>query len=267
MNSTIPRSSHHGRQPLAPLGKLTAAALLGAAIGYAGLQALIPVLTAPVLMVMLVLLLLAGMVLTGLRWTPLAAGLLAALGIIIGNIVAPGYTTYHLTHPDEFAFFAVTVFILACTVLAAVAGIGAGVQNYHSGARNTPGWAPALLSGLAGFVVGALAVAGIVAVTARSVTAGSTIHLGPATFVQSTASVPTGATLQLVDDGAFPHVIRNGMWDGNNTARPASEPGAPPANDLTTNGQPLALGPFSTVGTFDYYCTVHPGMNLTVTVH
>src|SRR5262249_24366930 len=210
MNSMIPSSTHHRRQPLAPLGKLTAAALFGAAIGYAGLQALIPVLTAPVLIVMVVLLLLAGSVLTGLRWMPLVAGLLAALGIIIGNIAAPGYTTYHLTHPDEFAFFAVTVFILACTALAAVAGIGAGVQNYRSGARNTPGWLPALLTGLGGFVIGALVVAGIVAVTARTVAAGSTIHMGPAAFVQSTASVPTGATLQLVDDGAFPHVIRNG---------------------------------------------------------
>ncbi|HJZ48042.1 MAG TPA: hypothetical protein VKE41_12780, partial [Roseiflexaceae bacterium] len=183
MNSTIPSSTQQGRQPLAPLGKLTAVALLGAAVGYAGLQALIPILTAPVLIVMVVMLLLAGMVLTGLRWTPLVAGLLAALGIIIGNIVAPGYTTYHLIHPDEFAFFAVTVFIVASTVLAAVAGIAAGMQNYRSGARRTPAWLPALLSGLAGFVVGALAVAGIVAVTARSVTAGSTIHMGPATFV------------------------------------------------------------------------------------
>src|SRR5262249_57216374 len=96
---------------------------------------------------MVVMLLLAGLVLTGWRWTPLAAGLLAALGIIIGNIVAPGYTTYHLTHPDEFVFFAVTVFILACTVLAAVAGIGPGVPNYHNGARKTPGSAPTVLDG------------------------------------------------------------------------------------------------------------------------
>ena len=58
---------------------------------------------------MVLMVLLAGIVLTGLPWTPLLAGLLTAVGIIIGNIVAPGYTTYHLTHPDEFAFFAVTV--------------------------------------------------------------------------------------------------------------------------------------------------------------
>jgi plastocyanin len=265
MKATLPGTTHHGRQPLAPLGKLTAAALLGAAIGYAALQALIPVLTAPVLIVMVVMLVLAGSVLSGWRWTPLLAGLLAALGIIIGNIVAPGYTIYHLTHPDEFGFFAVTVFILACSVLAAVAGISAGLQNYRGGARTTPGWVPALLTGLAGFVVGALVVAEIVAATARSATAGTIVHMGPATFVQSSASVPTGATVQLVDDGAFPHVIRNGSWDGN-TARPTSEPGAPLADNLTTNGQPLTIGPFATAGTFHFSCTVHPGMNLTVTV-
>jgi len=263
----LTHSTQHGRQPLAPLSKLTAAALVGAATGYAGLQALIPVLTAPVLIVMLVMLLLAGLVLTGRRWTPLVAGLLAALGIIIGNLVAPGYTTYHLTHPDEFAFFAVTVCILACTVLVAVAGIGAGVQNYRGGARSTPSWLPALLSGLAGLVVGALVVAGIVAVTAHSAAAGTVVHMGPATFVQPTASVPTGASLQLVDDGVFPHVIRNGTWEGNTNAEPASAPGAPPTSNLTTNGQPLTLGPFATAGTFHFYCTVHPGMNLTVTVH
>jgi len=266
MNLATTSSIRGGRQPLASLGKLTAAALFGMAASYAGLQALIPVLTAPVLIVMVVMLLLGGVVLTGLRWAPPLAGILAAIGIIIGNIVAPGYTIYHLTHPDEFAFFAVSVFILVCMVLAAVAGIGAGVQNYCGDARSTPGWLPALLTGLAGLVVGALVVAGIVAVTAQANRIGTTVHMGPATFVQSAVTVPVGATLQFVDDGAFPHIIRNGRWEANNIARPASESGTPPAGDLTTNGQPLTIGPFATAGTFHFYCTIHPGMNLTVTV-
>ncbi len=31
-------------------------------------------------------------------------------------------------------------------------------------------------------------------------------------------------------------------------------------------GDALAFGPFNVVGTFHIYCTVHPGMNLTVIV-
>jgi plastocyanin len=71
----------------------------------------------------------------------------------------------------------------------------------------------------------------------------------------------------LVDDDAFtPHRIANGTWE-NGTAKPARGPNAPKVNNVQINGSAQAtLGPFPTAGIFKFYCTLHPGMNLTVIV-
>ena len=93
-----------------------------------------------------------------------------------------------------------------------------------------------------------------------------TVHMGPTNFVQSSADVPKGSMLMLVDDGPYTHILANGMWDSNGTARPAKEPGAPTVNNVQVNGNNLEIGPFATAGTFHIYCTIHPNMNLTITV-
>jgi len=87
-------------------------------------------------------------------------------------------------------------------------------------------------------------------------------------FTTPTVTVPKGQKLKLVDDGAFFHIITNGMWD-NGTQKPAKEAGAPTVNNVQVDGSSvtsLEIGPFTTAGTFHIFCTVHPGMNLTVTV-
>jgi len=35
---------------------------------------------------------------------------------------------------------------------------------------------------------------------------------------------------------------------------------------LQINGNNAQIGPFTTAGTFHIYCSIHPGMNLTITV-
>jgi plastocyanin len=55
------------------------------------------------------------------------------------------------------------------------------------------------------------------------------------------------------------------MWE-NNTPHPATEAGAPAVQNVQVNGNSVELGPFNTAGTFHIYCTIHPGMNLTVIV-
>jgi plastocyanin len=71
--------------------------------------------------------------------------------------------------------------------------------------------------------------------------------------------------LTLIDDSSAQHIIKNGTWNGN-TPQPKNEPGAPTV-DVTLNGNDSAtIGPFNTAGTFQLYCTIHPGMNLTVNV-
>jgi plastocyanin len=46
------------------------------------------------------------------------------------------------------------------------------------------------------------------------------------------------------------------------------ENGAPVVNNvqISGNGSSQAIGPFNTPGSFHLYCTIHPGMNLTVIV-
>lgn len=52
----------------------------------------------------------------------------------------------------------------------------------------------------------------------------------------------------------------------NNTPHPATEAGAPTLGNIQVNGNSIEIGPFNTAGTYHIYCTVHPGMNLTVIV-
>lgn len=96
---------------------------------------------------------------------------------------------------------------------------------------------------------------------------GTDAHMGNATFTQPSVTISKGSSLNLIDDVAVTHIIANGSWD-NGTAKPATESGAPTVSNVmfSSAGQSQAVGPFTTAGTFHLYCSIHPGMNLTVTV-
>jgi plastocyanin len=114
----------------------------------------------------------------------------------------------------------------------------------------------------------ALAACGTTAGQASSAPAdgGPAVHMDNAIFKVTSATVQKGQSLTLIADTFSPHVIANGSWqDGQ--PKPAREPGAPVVNDLNISGNGSgAIGPFSTAGTFQLYCTIHSKMNLTVTV-
>jgi plastocyanin len=76
-----------------------------------------------------------------------------------------------------------------------------------------------------------------------------------------------GESITLINSDLFgSHAIANGTWE-NGTAQAAKEAGAPEVNDVKIGGNSSAtIGPFTTAGTFKLYCTVHAGMDLTVTV-
>lgn len=98
-----------------------------------------------------------------------------------------------------------------------------------------------------------------------SAPAGPEAHMSGASFVQSSVTLKKGDMLTLVDDVPVQHIIKNGTWKGN-IPQTNVESGAPTVN-VTLNGNDSAtIGPFNTSGTFQLYCTIHPGMNLTVTV-
>lgn len=94
---------------------------------------------------------------------------------------------------------------------------------------------------------------------------GPTVHMGNANFVQTSITISKGQSINLVDDVAVQHIITNGTWR-NGVARVAKESGAPAYNKTFNGNDSDTLGPFNTSGTFEFYCTVHPGMNLTVKV-
>ncbi len=92
-----------------------------------------------------------------------------------------------------------------------------------------------------------------------------TVRMGGSTFIQTSITIHKGDMLNLVDVASSTHIIVNGTWDGT-TPKPATENGAPVINKTYIGNDSGAIGPFNTAGTFHLYCTIHPGMNLTVTV-
>ncbi|MBV9229941.1 MAG: hypothetical protein JOZ18_11560 [Chloroflexi bacterium] len=110
----------------------------------------------------------------------------------------------------------------------------------------------------------------LVACGTTTSTSGSTenvVQMNDTNFVQSSITIKKGERVTLINDSpATPHIIANGTWV-NGSTKPAREPGAPEVKSLQIGGNGSdTVGPFNTTGTFQFYCTIHPGMNLTVVV-
>src|SRR5262249_2268490 len=105
-------------------------------------------------------LVLAGMITTGWRWAPLLGAIWCGLMLVM-NIQ---FTVSNLTHPEQFAMFALEVGLDGAMVGGVVGGAAATVQNYRRppAERGTPGWLPYGLTALAALSVGALLVAAVV---------------------------------------------------------------------------------------------------------
>jgi plastocyanin len=94
----------------------------------------------------------------------------------------------------------------------------------------------------------------------------NTVHMNDSNFDQSSITIKKGTSLTLVNTTSAVHIIENGTWDNNGTPRGEKENGAPTVDSEVDGGVTKTFGPFTTAGTFQLYCTVHPGMNLTVVV-
>lgn len=92
-----------------------------------------------------------------------------------------------------------------------------------------------------------------------------TVNMGGASFLQTSVTIKKGDKLNLVDQSSSPHIITNGSWV-NGVAKPSKEANAPSINQNFAGSDSAAVGPFTNAGTFHLYCTIHPGMDLTVTV-
>lgn len=98
-----------------------------------------------------------------------------------------------------------------------------------------------------------------------AVQSGPSVHMGNANFLQTSITISKGQSVALIDDVTVEHIITNGTWQ-NGVAKVGKESGAPAYNKTFNGNDSDTLGPFNTSGTFEYYCTIHPGMNLTVVV-
>jgi plastocyanin len=95
---------------------------------------------------------------------------------------------------------------------------------------------------------------------------GPAVHMQNVDFTPPSITIPKDQSLTLIADTFVPHIISNGTWEGGQANR-SREPGAPQVTELNIPGnQSGSIGPFATAGTFQFYCTIHPKMNLTVVV-
>lgn len=99
-----------------------------------------------------------------------------------------------------------------------------------------------------------------------SASGSNTVHMNDTNFTQSSITIKKGENITLIDDTATVHIINNGIWMSNGTARSQREPGAPNVQAQFQGNDTQQIGPFNTPGTYHLYCTVHPNMNLTVNV-
>lgn len=97
-------------------------------------------------------------------------------------------------------------------------------------------------------------------------TSANQVHMNNTNFVQSSITIKKGESVTLVADTIIAHTIANGTWE-NSTPKPAKELGAPTIDNVSVGGNSSeTIGPFTSTGSFKLYCTIHPGMNLTVVV-
>jgi uncharacterized cupredoxin-like copper-binding protein len=151
-------TSTGARRGLAPLGKLTIAALAAilaiiVAVSFVlgeGLDSFTLVLGAIVLVA-------GGAVAIGWRWTPALAGVLSTL-LFLAMVLFLSPSLAYPQDPD----FILAVLLMALPLLAAISGFGATIQNYRGGDRRMPGWLIFGFTAFGGLVIGVIALSLVV---------------------------------------------------------------------------------------------------------
>ena len=271
------QASSLGRSMKGPQNKLAFVAFLGFGLmdfvvffyALLGAQTFIP----PIMIEALLVLLAACIVATRWRWAPHLGAVIALLALY--DPIFQPHDIYVFTHPGQSNYeFSLIILVIAFGLVALVACIGKIIwTHWGTGSEpRLPRFAGSLLSGFAGLVVGLILLSLIVTVVPQTSAASTNVngqpvvHLTADTFAQNVVLVPKGESLLVVDDSSVEHILQNGSWDRNGTAHPGAEPGAPTLRNIDITSGSKEIGPFTAAGIYHIYCTLHPGMNLTIVV-
>lgn len=268
-------SKSYGRNSLSVLGKVTIVGLFGVALTVTANLLIVWLLHGafvPEFFIIIVpALIVIGLIAKHIRFAP-ALGVGVAV-LIAAIFLADPNAQYSLSHPgNSFIDFMAVVTVLAIVLVVGVAGVGSTIQNYQGDPSPGQQWLSPFLTGLMGIVGGMFIIAALVAVNPPMNSFSSTnggepiVHLTADNFSQNVVLVPKGSNLLIVDDTSVEHILQNGVWTTNGTPSGYAEPGAPIVHDLKIKGGFVQIGPFTTVGIFHIYCTIHLHMNLTIVV-
>jgi plastocyanin len=243
------------------------AGLLGIVAAFTLAQLLERAIIPPVLIQSIAYLVCAGIVATGWRWS--AAVPLAAVPLFVLSNLLSGFPAYALTHPGDFLPFATETIEFTLSVMIVGACIVKLAQMLRHETPHAPQWMRPALTALGGLAIGALLVGATAQPAARgsSATGGTvTVRLTSNRFAPDIVALHKGETLAYVDEGSVPHTLSNGVWSADDHPSPVAEAGAPTIRNVDVSDKSVTVGPFTTPGTYHIYCTVHPGMTLTVLV-
>lgn len=104
-------------------------------------------------------------------------------------------------------------------------------------------------------------------VAGNTVATSATVHLGPHSFSQASVIITKGGYVRLVNDNNIQHPLYNGYWAGPQPVY-TTEPGMPTIKNhiLYQPHQELLLQPFTRVGLYHLFDTIHGDMTLTIIV-
>jgi plastocyanin len=224
----------------------------------------------PVLGISVTLLICGAIAATPWRWSMVIPLLLTTVAVVFQ--LSPGsFPLYAVTHPDDYGTFAPIVLHLGFAIIADVALAVKLAQTIRRQTPHAPRWLNPAVAAFTGLVVGMLLLGGIAQPSSgggaanANATGTEMVHLTGATFSPNIVALHTGDKLTMIGDAPVPHLIANGTWSGTKPM-PGAESGAPAITNVSVDGTTVTVGPFTTPGTYHLYCTVHPGMVLTVIV-
>jgi len=269
-----PGLDHHTR---GSLGRLMITAFIGYAFMYfvAFFYILLvgKVFIPPVVIEAALVLLATVVIATRWRWAPLLGALVALL--TLRDPIFQPHNIYTYTHPGQSNNeFILLVLVTGFGLVALVTSTVAAIRNFRGLGHESrlPRFGGFLLSGFAGLVLGLIMLSLVVTVIPQTAGASTStdgqpvVHMTASNFASNVVLVPKGSSLLIVNDSSVEHILQNGAWDASGTPHAGAEPGAPILRAVDITGGSKMIGPFATAGIYHIYCTLHPGMNLTIVV-